>query len=181
MVRDYSNRYARLKMGAEQRAKYGNVWHFMLGPFNFLPLADPDYVLAAWKTQRNMYDKGVFTKTMVGTFLGMQSILVNDEAVHNVNRKMIAPAFHYAKLQSMVTIMVDCTEKAVTKLTQSITAAPAGNNHIELHDFFLKLSFDILYDTHTHIHIHKLIAHAHTQFYTTPSLTFIPCLLLCSS
>ena len=137
-IRDYSNRYARLQMGREQRARYGEVWHFMVGPFNMLPLADPDYVLAAWKTQRGNYDKGVFAKTMVGSFLGMQSILVNDEDVHSVNRKMIAPAFHYAKLQSMVTIMVERTETAIAALTASLPCT------IELHDFFLKLTFDIL-------------------------------------
>ena len=138
MVRDYSNRNARLRMGGDQRAVYGPLWQFMLGPFNMLSMADPDYVLAAWKTQRPSYDKGVFVKTMVGSFLGMQSILVNDEDVHSVNRKMIAPAFHYSKLQSMVKIMSERTEAAIAALT-------AQSPHvIELHDWFLRLTFDIL-------------------------------------
>ena len=138
MLRDYSNRNARLQMGHEQRAKYGPLWHFLLGPFNMLTMADPDYVLAAWKTQRAMYDKGVFAKTMIGTFLGQQSILVNDEDVHSVNRKMIAPAFHYATLRHQVALMVEHTEKALAKL------AAESPQTIDLHHFFLQVTFDIL-------------------------------------
>ena len=141
MVRDYSNRCARLQMGHDKRAQYGPLFHFMLGPFNMLSMADPDYVLAAWKTQRSQYDKGVFTKTMLGTFLGMQSLLIIDNDEHAVNRKMIAPAFHYAKLQSMTAIMVEQTEKEIGKLLAAALSTPQV---VELHDFFLRLTFDVL-------------------------------------
>ena len=168
MVRDYSNRNARLKMGQDQRAKYGPLWSFALGPFIVLSLADPDYVLAAWKTQRPAFSKGVFTKTMVGTFLGMESILVVDEDVHGVNRKMIAPAFHYSKLQSMVTIMVARTEEAMAAL------ATQPSQVVELHDFFLKLTFDILlacaFGTSLHILPHAAQTIHDAFFITLPAM-----------
>ena len=64
MIREYSNTYRRLQMGEDKRPVYGLNWSFMLGPFNVLALSDPDYVLAAWKTQHTQhYHKGVFTKS----------------------------------------------------------------------------------------------------------------------
>ena len=168
MLRDYSNRNARLQMGRDKSAMYGPLWHFMLGPFNIISMSDPDYVLAAWKTQRSLYDKGVFTKRMMGTFVGMQSLLVVDEGAHSVNRKMIAPAFHYAKLQSMVTIMVDNTEKAIAALV-------AKSPHIiELHDFFLRMTFDVLlacaFGTSLHILPHAAQTIHDAFFITLPAM-----------
>ena len=57
MIRRYSDDFARLKMGEDNRRDYGKNFHFMLGPFNMLSLGDPDYVLAAWKTQNQHYSK----------------------------------------------------------------------------------------------------------------------------
>ena len=124
-----------LVMGKQHfAAKYGLVMQFMLGPFNVLQLADPDYVLAAWKTQHSHYHKGLFAKSMLGPLLGEQSMVLVDEPRHGKNRKMVAPAFHYSHLHSLVSIMVDETNRAIDQLlvrVKSNSSSSGAGAHVE--------------------------------------------------
>ena len=57
-IRKYEQTDRVLYMGKDLSERYGPVVQYMLGPFNVLQLTDPDYVLAAWKTQHSHYHKG---------------------------------------------------------------------------------------------------------------------------
>lgn len=135
-IKRYSDEYKRLVMGNDMRAKYGLINHWMLGPFNMLGLGDPDYVLAAYKTQHQHYHKGVITKTMLGSLFGMESIILTDNPAHDKRRKLIAPAFHYAKLSSMASIMINETQRKIDEVSSL--------DEIELHQFFTQLTFAII-------------------------------------
>ena len=123
-------KYARndqlLTLGKDLSVKYGPVMHFMLGPFNVLHLSDPDYVLAAWKTQHSHYHKGMMAQSFLGPLLGPLSMVLVDEPIHGKNRKMLAPAFHYSHLQSMVSIMVDETNRAIDQLLAGASDGSSG-------------------------------------------------------
>ena len=155
-----------LVLGKHLANKYGLVMQFMLGPFNVLQLADPDYVLAAWKTQHSHYHKGLFAKSMLGPLLGEQSMVLVDEPRHGKNRKMVAPAFHYSHLHSLVSIMVDETNRAIDQLLAKVssgisssgtgqTGAGEQNNgsqkdnnvkadRVEVHKLFTDLALNII-------------------------------------
>ena len=144
-LRHYSNMYARLQFGDDLRKLYGLNFHFMLGPFNLVSLADPDYVLAAWKTQHQHYYKGVIVQTMLGSLLGSNSLVIIDNPAHGKHRKMIAPAFHYAKLSQLTSIMIDETARKIDEVVQSLPSGPSpGPQYVELHAFFIALTFKII-------------------------------------
>ena len=121
-----------------------------------LQLADPDYVLAAWKTQNSHYHKGLFAKSMLGPLLGPLSMVLVDEPTHGKNRKMVAPAFHYNHLQSMVSIMVDETNRAIDSLLanahnvddgerrESKEERPSETDRVEVHKWFVSLALNII-------------------------------------
>ena len=151
-----------LTIGRDLADKYGPVMHYTLGPFNILQLADPDYILAAWKTQHAHYHKGVLAKSMLGPLLGELSMVLVDEPRHGKNRKMLAPAFHYNHLQSMVSIMVDEANKAIDRLLAN-TRSESGSSSdsrssgsgadkavdskegaIEVHKFFIDLALNVI-------------------------------------
>ena len=139
-----------LVLGKHLATKYGPVMQFMLGPFNILQLADPDYVLAAWKTQHSNYSKGFLARSMLGPLLGPLSMVLVDEPIHGKNRKMVAPAFHFSHLQSMVTIMVDVTNRAIDQLLARVKAADGKasrggvDDKVEVHKFFIDLALNII-------------------------------------
>ena len=155
-----------LTIGRDLCNQHGSLLHFMLGPFNILLLCDPDYVLAAWKTQHSQnYHKGILAKSMLGPLLGELSMVLIDEPKHGKNRKMLAPAFHYNHLQSMVSIMVDEANKAIDELLAKVKSAPnsvtsgsggdsggSGSDKataseegaVEVHKFFIDLAFNVI-------------------------------------
>ena len=148
-LRRYHTAGRRLDFSSDNRQQYGSVHQFMLGPFNMLSMSDPDYVLAAWKAQSSHYHKGVLTKTMMAGLVGTQSLLLIDEPQHAKHRKMLAPAFHYAKLHSMVSIMVAETQRKVDALlsqlppaSQSAQSAPSLS--VDVHHTFTELTFNII-------------------------------------
>ena len=195
MIRHYSNTYRRLEMGEDKRAMYGLNWQFLLGPFNLLTLSDPDYVLAAWKTQHTAnYHKGVFAKSrthphthwatltsharftpqrwhtsglfassehqltpahtlcarssvvsgMLGSLFGPNSLVIIDNPAHARHRKMTAPAFHHARLAQMCSIMIQETANKIGEVAAAAAASEAGHTTVELHAFFIGLTFRII-------------------------------------
>ena len=126
-MKTYASSNQLLLVGKDLATKYGLVMQFMLGPFNVLQLADPDYVLAAWKTQHSHYHKGMLTKSMLGPLLGPLSMVLVDEPRHGKNRKMVAPAFHYSHLNSMASIMVDETNRAIDQLLVRVASSGSTN------------------------------------------------------
>ena len=81
-------------------------------------------------------------RKMLGSLFGLNSIITIDNPQHRINRKMISPAFHAAKISSMVSIMADETAKRVDELITSLsTTTPTV---IELHAFFIDLTFRII-------------------------------------
>jgi hypothetical protein len=79
-------------LGRDYHQQYGPVLHLMFGPFNVLHLADPDLVLAAWKTQHHFFHKGLIVKTAVRELLGSKALSYMDEPMHSQLIRMVAPA-----------------------------------------------------------------------------------------
>ena len=125
-MRHYAQTDQILSMCRDLATKHGAVMQWMLGPFNVLQLSDPDYVLAAWKTQHSHYHKGIMAQSFIGPLLGPLSMVLVDEPIHGKNRKMLAPAFHYSHLQSMVSIMVDETNRAIDQLLAGASDGSSG-------------------------------------------------------
>ncbi|CAF1344228.1 unnamed protein product [Rotaria sordida] len=48
--------------------------------------------------------------------IGSHNFLQNEEAEHERARKMLNPAFHFIRLQSMISIMIEQTIKAINEL-----------------------------------------------------------------
>ncbi|CAF4266261.1 unnamed protein product, partial [Rotaria sordida] len=57
-------------------------------------------------------DIDIFCKPLIG----VRNILVSDGYEHERARKMLNPAFHFVKLQSLIPIMVDQTRKTINEL-----------------------------------------------------------------
>ena len=155
-LQHYARSNQLLTLGKDITGKYGSVMHFMLGPFNVVQVVDPDYVLAIWKTMHSHYFKGHLAKSMLGPLLGELSMVLIDEPTHGKNRKMVAPAFHYAKLQDMVTIMVDETNRIIDQLLIEASCGSTGSTtngssssvgeagKLEVHKWFTNLALNII-------------------------------------
>ena len=79
---------------------------------------------------------------MLGSLFGLNSVIIIDNPLHQIHRKMMAPAFHYAKLSSMVSIMIHQSAKRVEELLSALS--PTNPTTIELHSFFIELAFRII-------------------------------------
>ena len=144
-----------LEWGRDYIRQHGDPFQYHIGPFTIVHTADPDVILSAWKTQHGYYHKGVFAKTMLGPLLGPNSLVLIDEPQHGTNRVMLSPAFHFAHLRSMTSIMVDETVAAIQQLftpsPSSDTSSPSppsssssSSVRVELHRWFTDLSLTVI-------------------------------------
>ena len=89
--------------------------------------------------------QGIFAKSMLGSLLGNNSLVIIDNPAHGKHRKMISPAFHYARLAQLVPIMIGETAHKIDDVVASFPAASSDPHlTVELHSFFIALTFRII-------------------------------------
>ena len=139
--KSYADQGRIVQLGQDFRRQFGAVTAYTLGSNVVLHTSDPDVILAAWKTQRSEYEKSELTKARLGPLLTLDSLLLVDEQRHATHRKLLAPAFHFAQLKSMVSIFCDETQQAIDRVAP---ASSSGWAELELHRFWTDLTFRII-------------------------------------
>jgi cytochrome P450 len=139
--KSYADAGRLLQLGQDLRRQFGALTAYTLGTNVVLQTSDPDIILAAWKTQRGEYEKSEMTKARLGPLLTLDSLLLVDEERHAHHRKLLAPAFHFAQLKSMVSIFSEETQQAIDRIAP---VASSGWSEVELHRFWCDLTFRII-------------------------------------
>ncbi|CAF4027924.1 unnamed protein product [Didymodactylos carnosus] len=106
----------------DQQAKYGNVSQIQLGPVPHLVLFDPDLISDVLKKHAKNYTKTEIFRTVFKPIIGLNNLFVSDGQQHEQSRRMIQPAFHFVKLQSMISIMTQKTTEAIDEWLLTFTA-----------------------------------------------------------
>ncbi|CAF0950840.1 unnamed protein product [Rotaria sp. Silwood1] len=97
--------------------KYGHVYLIGLGPSIYLSITEPNLIAdVLGRSHVQDYTKPSNFSTDSELLIGKHNLLVSEGFEHKRARKMLNPAFHFAKLQSMVSIMVYQTAKAIDEL-----------------------------------------------------------------
>ena len=112
-------------------ARSGRVSYFFLGPELRLRVADPELVKGVLRTPETAraFEKTALMKNTMGRLLG-DGLLLSEGKVHAAHRGVIAPAFHFARLQGMLPLMADGATRAVTAL---LAAGEGGAVPVDFH------------------------------------------------
>ncbi|CAF3781478.1 unnamed protein product [Rotaria sp. Silwood1] len=106
---------AEYRMGLAQ--KHGYVYLTGFGPTIRLSVIEPDMIADVFsRTHAQDYRKPSDMKKIFKPLIGSHNLLVSEGVEHERARKMLNPAFHFIKLQSMISIMVEQTIKAINEL-----------------------------------------------------------------
>ena len=68
------------------------------------------------RTNASYYAKPIDFSTVLKPIIGVHNLLVSEGVEHERARKMLNPAFHFNKLQSMISIMAEQTSEAIAAL-----------------------------------------------------------------
>ncbi|UJR17985.1 hypothetical protein I4U23_004886 [Adineta vaga] len=97
--------------------KHGYVYGIGLGPSITLMIMDADMLADIFgRTHAQDYRKPSGMDKYFKPLIGIHNLLVSEGEEHTRARKMLNPAFHYVKLQSMTNIMIDQTKKSIDEL-----------------------------------------------------------------
>lgn len=97
--------------------KHGYVYLISFGPEVELILNEPDLIGdVLGRTHAQDYRKPSDFARLVAPLIGRHNLLVSEGIEHERARKMLNPAFHFTRLESMVTIMTKQTEMAINEL-----------------------------------------------------------------
>jgi cytochrome P450 len=120
--------------------KHGYVYVIGFGPLIRLVVIEPDMLADIFgRSHAQDYGKPTETETFFKPLIGVHNLLVSEGSEHERARKMLNPAFHFVKLQSMVPIMVDQTHKAINELLSSSIERPVVDLQIEFSTFTLAI------------------------------------------
>ncbi len=120
--------------------KHGYVYAIGFGPSIRLIVIEPDMLADIFgRAHAQDYGKPTDTVRFFKPLIGVHNLLVTEGSEHERARKMLNPAFHFVKLQSMVSIMVDQTNKAINKLLVLSTERQVIDLQIELNAFTLAI------------------------------------------
>ena len=97
--------------------KHGYVFVSGFGPLIRLHVMEPDMLADIFgRLHVQDYRKPDNTDKFFKPIIGVHNLLVSEGAEHERARKMLNPAFHFVKLQSMIPIIVDRTSQAIDEL-----------------------------------------------------------------
>lgn len=132
-------------MTASFRDKHGYVHYGFLGPELRLRLFRPDLIREVLVTKAGSFHKPDLSKRVLGPLLGMQNLLLSEDATHRRHRAMISPSFHFSKLKGMASMMTGATSGAVDAWLPSGTGADKAHAHtMDVHVGVSALTLDII-------------------------------------
>ncbi len=98
----------------ENAQKHGYVNMFSFGSSIFLTVIEPDMLADIFgRTHAQDYQKTNEARALLEPLTGVHNLLISEGSEHERARKMLNPAFHFVKLHSMVSIMIDQTHNAI--------------------------------------------------------------------
>ena len=122
--------------------KHGLRYLIGLGPYPRLVVLEPELIAdMVGRTHAQNYFKPADLSFRLKPIIGTHNLLVSNGLEHERARKMLNPAFHFLKLQSMISIMTDQTTKAIDSLLASISSDAKALN---LHPQFNALTLSII-------------------------------------
>lgn len=100
--------------------KHGYVYVVGFGPFITLVITEPDMLADIFgRAHAQDYRKPAGIEKYFKPLIGVHNLLVSEGEEHARTRAMLNPAFHYLKLQSLISIMVEQTTKSIDVLLSS--------------------------------------------------------------
>jgi cytochrome P450 len=107
--------------------KHGHVFLIGFGPIVELVVMEPDMLAdVLGRSQAENYTKTALNRIVCEPLIGVHNLLVSNGTEHERARKMINLAFHFINLKSMVSVMVDQTEKAIDGLFETTDKKPVN-------------------------------------------------------
>ncbi|MBL8163221.1 MAG: cytochrome P450 [Anaerolineae bacterium] len=98
----------RLAFLMNNRAQYGDIVHFRLGPRHIYQLNDPDMIQYVLVKHPEKFHKSPALKRTTRKVIG-QGVLTSDGELHQRQRRLVQPAFHYKRIAAYGDVMVDYT------------------------------------------------------------------------
>jgi cytochrome P450 len=121
--------------------KHGLTYLFGFGPLTRLVILNPDLLSdILGRSKANNYRKPTDLISLVKPIIGTHNLLVSENQEHERARRMLNPAFHFVNLKSMVSIMVNETQKAI----DDILIKCQSNDKIDLDADLNLLTFSII-------------------------------------
>ncbi|CAF2984143.1 unnamed protein product [Rotaria sp. Silwood2] len=117
----------------ELSQKNGSRFLFGFGPLTRLVLLEPESIAdILGRSKSENYRKPSHFLNMAKPIIGIHNLLVSEGEEHERARRMLNPAFHFVKLQSLIPIMSNETIKAITSLLSISSLKNQVNLDIEL-------------------------------------------------
>ncbi|CAF2130208.1 unnamed protein product [Rotaria magnacalcarata] len=99
--------------------KHGHCFLFSYGPFTRFFCSEPEIIAEVLgRTKAQNFRKPTNFIGILKPIIGHQNVLLLEGSEHDRARKMLNPAFHFVKLQSMIPIMTRETENAIDALLE---------------------------------------------------------------
>jgi cytochrome P450 len=112
--------------------KHGYVYLICFGPLIRLFMNEPDMIAdILGRSHAQDYSKTSLLRLSLEPLIGTHNLLTSEGFEHERARKMLNPAFHFVNLQSMVSIMVNQTAKAIDELLILTTQKHFVDIHVE--------------------------------------------------
>ncbi len=119
-----------------QRARYGKRFTTrLLGQPPFVVLSDPDDIKELFMAPPDVLHPGEGA-SLLEPFVGRNSVILLDEGPHLEQRKLMLPAFHGERMQSLSGLMVELAERELDSWPR--------DQEIELHPRLQRLTLEIV-------------------------------------
>ena len=119
--------------------KHGYIYGIGFGPLIRLIIMEPDMLADVFSRSHAQDYRKPMGIEIFKPLIGTHNLLVSEGNEHERARKMLNPAFHFVKLQSMIPIMVQQTHKAIDELLSS-----TNQQVVNLHTEFTALTLTII-------------------------------------
>ncbi len=108
-----------IRLFSRLRAEYGDVASFTIGPERFVLLSHPDHIRDVLVTHHRNFEKGIGlqrAKVLLG-----EGLLTSEGEYHRRQRRLAQPAFHHRRVESYGAVMVEYTERTVSRWEDGAT------------------------------------------------------------
>ncbi|CAF1604104.1 unnamed protein product [Didymodactylos carnosus] len=139
-MRRASEKDAGIAYRLELVQKHGYLYLTRFGPYIRLSVMEPDMISDIFgRSHAQDYRKPTNIDKVFKSLIGVHNLLVSEGSEHERARKMLNSAFHFVKLQSMLSVMVEETAKAINELLLSSTQQKVIDLQTELNTLTLAI------------------------------------------